>query len=90
MTSTKFNGKNYIYWALSVEIFLRGKGLFNHLLYDKASSSASISDTASSDGSNIIPTTVASTSLWHQEDNLIMSLVLSSIEPNIGVTLMHL
>jgi hypothetical protein len=90
MTSPKFNGKKYIYWVHSVEIVLRGKGLFNHLLYDKALSSASVSDTTSSDGSNIIPTTVASKSLWHQEDNLIMSLMLSSIKPNIGVSLMHL
>jgi hypothetical protein len=37
MTSVKLNGKNYIYWARSVEVFLRGKGLYNHLQSGKPS-----------------------------------------------------
>lgn len=32
MTSVKLNGKNYVYWSHSVEVFLRGKGLYSHLL----------------------------------------------------------
>jgi hypothetical protein len=32
MTLVKLNGKNLIYWARSVEVFLKGKGLFIHLI----------------------------------------------------------
>ena len=32
MTHVKLNGKNYIYWARSIEVFLKGKGLFTHLI----------------------------------------------------------
>ena len=31
MTLMKLNGKNYVYWSRSVEVYLRGKGLFSHL-----------------------------------------------------------
>jgi hypothetical protein len=31
MTHVKLNGKNYVYWSRSVEIYLRGKGLYSHL-----------------------------------------------------------
>jgi hypothetical protein len=35
MTTVTLNGKNYIYQARSVEVFLKGNGLFNHLTSDK-------------------------------------------------------
>jgi uncharacterized membrane protein YeiB len=31
MTLVKLNGKNYVYWLLSVEVYLCGKGLYSHL-----------------------------------------------------------
>jgi hypothetical protein len=31
MTLVKLNGKNYGYWSRSVEVYLRGKGLYSHL-----------------------------------------------------------
>jgi hypothetical protein len=31
MTLVKLNGKNYGYWSQSVEVYLRGKGLYSHL-----------------------------------------------------------
>jgi hypothetical protein len=31
MTHVKLNGKNYVYWSRSVEVYLRGKGLYSHL-----------------------------------------------------------
>jgi hypothetical protein len=37
MTSVKLNGKNYVYWARSVEVFLKGKGLYTHLQSCKSS-----------------------------------------------------
>lgn len=87
--SIKFNGKNYIYWAWSVEVFLRGKWLFD-LLYVKPSTSTYVSDATSLDDLSTFNISIISTNLWDQEDNLIMSLMLSSIKPNIGVNLMHL
>jgi hypothetical protein len=35
ITSVKLNEKNYIYWALVVEIHLCGRGLFHHLEKEK-------------------------------------------------------
>lgn len=71
MTLIKFIGGSYIYWARSVEMFLRGKGLSDHLISDKSKSGDSSSP-------------------WDQEDNQIMSLMLNSIEPNIGAPLLDL
>jgi hypothetical protein len=41
MTCVKLNGKNYVYWARSVEIFLKGKGLYDHLTSGKPSEASS-------------------------------------------------
>ena len=74
MTSVKFNRNNSIYWASNIyagEVFLRGKGLYDHLVSEK-------------------PRKTDSSSLWEQEDNQIMSLMLTSIEPSIGSTLLYL
>lgn len=35
MTFVKLNGKNYVYWVWSVEVFLKGKCLYDHLTLDK-------------------------------------------------------
>jgi hypothetical protein len=37
MMSMKLNGKNYVYWARSVEVFLIGKGLYHHFMSEKPS-----------------------------------------------------
>lgn len=71
LTSVKLNGKNYVYWARSVEVSLRGKGLYTHLQSGK-------------------PTDSTSTSLWDQEDNHIISLMLNSVEPHIGSSCIYL
>lgn len=71
LTSVKLNGKNYVYWARSVEVSLRGKGLYTHLQSGK-------------------PTDSTSTSLWDQEDNQIISLMLNSVEPHIGSSCIYL
>ena len=31
MTQVKLNGKNYVYWAWFVKVFLKGKGLSNSI-----------------------------------------------------------
>jgi hypothetical protein len=59
MAFIKFNGKNYIYWPWSVEIFLRGKSFFDHLLYQVILSVASASDATSLDTSTTSATFVA-------------------------------
>jgi hypothetical protein len=71
MTSVKLTGKNYVYWARSVEVFLRGKGLYTHLQSGKPSDSTS-------------------SSLWDQEDNQIISLMLNSVEPHIRSSCIYL
>jgi hypothetical protein len=43
MTSVKLNGKNYVYWARFVKVFLRGKGTYHHLTLGKPSNSSSTS-----------------------------------------------
>jgi hypothetical protein len=43
MTYVKLNGKNYVYWAQLVEIFLKGKGLYDHLTSGKPSEDSSAS-----------------------------------------------
>jgi hypothetical protein len=60
MTSMKLNGKTYVYWAWSVKVFLKGKGLFDHLTSDKLKEEKA-------------------SSLWEQEDNQIISLMLNTI-----------
>lgn len=67
---------------------MRGKKLFDHLLFDKLTSSTS--DTTSDDKSTTSTTSVVSASMWDQEDNLIVSLMIASREPSIGITLVHL
>jgi hypothetical protein len=42
-TYVKLNGKNYVYWARSMEEFLRGKGLNHHLHSGKPLDSSSTS-----------------------------------------------
>ena len=70
MTHVKLNGKNYIYWAWSVEVFLKGKDLFTCLI------SGMPKDTTPS--------------LWEQEDNKIISLMLNNIESHIGSSCINL
>jgi hypothetical protein len=94
MTSINFNGKNYIYWARSVEIFLRGQGLSDHLSSNTPKSSsittAFARDMTSSDSSTTSITSAILEGLWDWEDNLIMSPMISSIDPSIGITLIDL
>lgn len=53
--------------ACSVEIFLKEKGLFGHLLSGKPSYSASIRDANISDDLTSFPTPAALPSPWDQE-----------------------
>jgi hypothetical protein len=41
MTYVKLNGKNYVSWVQSVEAFLKGKGLYDHLSSDKPQNTSS-------------------------------------------------
>jgi hypothetical protein len=68
-----------------VEKFLRGKGLFDHLLSDKPtpSSITTASDTTSSDGSTTSTTLTVSASLGISRI-IWLSLMLSSIKPALG------
>lgn len=43
MTFVRLNGKNYVYWSRSVEVFLEGKGLYDHLILDKPQNTSSTS-----------------------------------------------
>ncbi|KAF5452519.1 hypothetical protein F2P56_027505 [Juglans regia] len=72
MTSVKLNGKNYMLWSKSVEVFLKGKGLCRTHLIDPMPNSAS-----------------STFAQWEQEDAQILSLMLTSIEPNICTSLIH-
>ena len=92
MPSIKFNCKNYNFLGPISRVFLGGNGLFDHVVFDKPTSPAfaSYTNTTSSISLMTYTSSVVSTSLWNQEVNLIMSLMISSIEPCIGITLMHL
>ncbi|KAG6631689.1 hypothetical protein CIPAW_13G107300 [Carya illinoinensis] len=71
MISVKLDGKNYMLWSKSVTVFLKGKGLFSHLVNPKPNSNNPIF------------------AQWEQEDAQILSLMLTSIEPNICSSLIH-
>jgi hypothetical protein len=76
MTNMKLNRKNYSYWARSVEVFLKDRGLFPHLTSSKPKGIAPSLTSGKPEG--IAP------SLWEQEDNQIISLMLNSIDSHIG------
>jgi hypothetical protein len=92
MPSIKFNFKNYNFLGPISRNFLGGNGLFDHVVFVKPTSPAfaSYTNTTSSISLMTYTSSVVSTSLWNPEVNLIMFLMISSIEPCIGITLMHL
>lgn len=65
-----------------MEVFLRGKGFFDNLVSDKPKPTKTSTPSTT--------TTIALASLWGEEDMQILSLLLTSTEPSIGPTLLHL
>lgn len=74
MTSKKLNEINYTYRARSVKVLLHDRDLFNHFILDRPSVKSSKRDFAKADLLN---------NEWDQEDNAIIGLMNSSIEPHI-------
>lgn len=73
-------------------VFTR-KRLCDHLLFDKPQyTSASIKSSGNTTSFATFTTSASSAaaSLWDQEDNLIISLIICSIGSSIGATLLHL
>lgn len=67
MTSIKFIGKNYIYWAWYVVIFFKRKGVIWSSPVLHTIIPYTCSDATSSDVLTTFPIFATSTSLWDQE-----------------------